>query len=52
MKIKKFEKHYENVAGVEVPYFDKIEYEEFTYSLFETPPWVDAAVVELRALTT
>lgn len=48
--IKKLSKHYENVAGVEVPYFDDIAFEEFTYSLFETAPWVDAAVVELRAL--
>lgn len=51
VKIKKLGKHYENVAGVEVPYFDEIEFEEFSYSLFETPPWVDAAVVELRALS-
>lgn len=50
VKIKKLSKHYENIAGVEVPYYDGIEFEEFTYSLFETPPWVDAAVVELRAL--
>lgn len=50
IKIKKLSKHYENIAGVEVPYFDRIEFEEFTYSLFETPPWVDAATVELRAL--
>lgn len=50
VKIKKLGKHYENVAGVEVPYFDEIEFDEFSYSLFETAPWVDAAVVELRAL--
>lgn len=51
IKIKKLEKHYENIAGVEVPYFDKIEFEDFTYSLFETPPWVDSAIVNLRDLT-
>jgi len=50
VKIRKLSKHYENIAGVEVPYFDGIEFEEFTYSLFETPPWIDAAIVELRAL--
>lgn len=42
--------HNENIAGVEVPYFEKVDFEEFTYSLFETPPWVDAAVVVLRNL--
>jgi V/A-type H+/Na+-transporting ATPase subunit D len=51
VRIKTLHKHYENVAGVEVPYFEGVDFEEFTYSLFETPPWVDAAVVELRALT-
>lgn len=50
IKIKKVEKHYENIAGVEVPYFDSLEFEDFSYSLFETPPWVDAAIIELREL--
>lgn len=43
-------KHYENVAGVEVPYFDSISFAEFTYSLFETSPWVDQVVAGLRSL--
>lgn len=50
VKIQQAHKHYENIAGVEVPYFDGVDFEEFTYNLFETPPWVDAAVVELRHL--
>jgi V/A-type H+-transporting ATPase subunit D len=50
IRIKKIEKHYENIAGVEVPYFDSLEFEDFSYNLFETPPWVDAAIVELREL--
>lgn len=49
-KVKKVGKRYENIAGVEVPYFEFVEFEELTYALFETPPWVDAAVNELRAL--
>lgn len=49
--IKQVHKRYENVAGVEVPYYEGVDFEEFSYSLFETPPWVDAAVVELRHLT-
>lgn len=51
VKIKQLHKRYENVAGVEVPYYEGVDFEEFTYNLFETPPWVDAAVVELRNLT-
>lgn len=51
VKIKKIYKHYDNIAGVEVPYFEKVEFEDFTYNLFETPPWVDGAITSLRALT-
>ena len=50
IKIKKISKRYENIAGIEVPYFEGIEFEEFSYSLFETAPWVDAAIVSLRSL--
>jgi len=50
VKIKVLHKRYENVAGVEIPYYEGIEFEDFAYSLFETAPWVDAAIVELRAL--
>lgn len=50
VKIKQVHKRYENVAGVEVPYYEGVDFEEFSYNLFETPPWVDAAVVELRNL--
>jgi len=50
VQVKHVGKRYENIAGVEVPYFESVEFEEVSYSLFETPPWVDAAVIELRAL--
>lgn len=50
VRIKSISKHYENIAGVEVPYFEGVEFEEFSYSLFETAPWVDGAILNLRAL--
>lgn len=43
-------KHYENIAGVEVPYFDSITFADFDYSLFETAPWVDQVIDGLRSL--
>ncbi len=43
-------KRYENIAGVEVPYFEGITFADFSYNLFETPPWVDSAVQGLRTL--
>lgn len=49
-KITKVGKRYENIAGVVVPYFDHIEFADFTYSLFETPPWVDSLIVQLRTI--
>lgn len=48
--ITKVSKRYENIAGVEVPYFENIEFQDFTYSLFDTPPWVDGAINGLRKL--
>jgi V/A-type H+-transporting ATPase subunit D len=50
VKVKEVHKRYENIAGVEVPYFEGVDFEEFSYNLFETAPWVDAAIVELRNL--
>lgn len=52
VKINRIEKHYENIAGIEVPYFDRIEFEEFSYDLFETPAWVDGVVKGLRGLAS
>lgn len=52
VRVKKVIKRYENIAGVEVPYFEGVEFEEFSYNLFETPPWVDPLIIELRALAT
>ncbi|MEI8365707.1 MAG: V-type ATP synthase subunit D [Parachlamydiaceae bacterium] len=49
-KITKVNKRYENIAGVEVPYFESIEFAEFTYSLFDTPIWVDTVTKGLRRL--
>ena len=41
-------KSYENIAGVEIPTYEGIEFRELQYSLFETPPWVDWAVKKTR----
>lgn len=49
-KILKISRRYENIAGVEVPYFEGIEFAEFSYNLFDTPPWVDKVTASLRGL--
>ena len=48
--ILELKKHYENIAGVEVPFFESITFEDFSYDLFDTPPWVDSVVIGLRTL--
>lgn len=50
-RITAIKKHYENIAGVEVPYYDGITFEDFDYSLFDTPAWLDAVVKGVRGLS-
>lgn len=49
-KIESLHRRYENIAGVEVPYFESISFADATYDLFDTPPWLDSLIAELRAL--
>lgn len=46
--IKKVLKRYDNVAGVEIPYFEGVEFDVFSYSLFDTPPWIDQAILQMK----
>lgn len=48
IKVKEIKKHYENIAGVEVPYYEGISFEDVDYTLFDTPPWVDNVIIGLR----
>lgn len=41
-------KHYENIAGVEIPLFDKVVFREPDYFLFDSPVWTDRATEILR----
>lgn len=50
VRIANINKRYENIAGVEVPFFESISYEPFSYQLFETPPWVDLVIEGLRSV--
>ena len=40
----------ENIAGVHLPVFERLDLAPVPYDLFEMPLWVDRAVVEVRAL--
>src|SRR3989338_779933 len=39
-----------NIAGVDIPIFERVEFIEAEYDLFLTPLWVDIAISSLRKL--
>lgn len=49
-KVAQVNKRYENIAGIEVPYFESLLFEDFSYSLFDTPPWVDPVIAGLKSV--
>lgn len=50
VKVKEIKKHYENIAGVEVPQFEEVLFEPMEYTLFDTPPWLDVVIENLKRL--
>ena len=40
-----------NIAGINVPVFEGVEFPRVSYSLFATPPWVDQALKDLREIS-
>lgn len=50
VRIQHVQRRYENIAGIEVPYFDGIKFNEIDYALFDTPPWIDSVILGLRGL--
>ena len=40
--------HFKNIAGVDIPVFDTLEFDTEEYDLFSTPLWIDAAIEALR----
>lgn len=48
VEIEKISRREENIAGVEVPFFDDISFTEVNYSTYIKPVWLDRAMRELR----
>jgi len=44
LKIKNVEIEEGNIAGIDIPVFSALEFEEVTYDFLQTPLWVDAAL--------
>lgn len=49
-RIEKTEKRFENIAGAEIPFFEKVVFQPNSYSLFDSPLWVDAAMEHVKEL--
>jgi V/A-type H+-transporting ATPase subunit D len=41
-----------NIAGVDIPIFQGVDFESFTYDLIQTPFWIDAGVHALKTMIT
>ncbi len=52
IKIDKVSKRYENIAGIDVPHFETISFEDASYALFDTPLWMESAVLWIQHLVT
>lgn len=50
VKIFDVEKTFENIAGVDIPIFEKVIFEEERYALFDTPLWLEAAIDGVKRL--
>jgi len=50
LEVKHVEKHYENIAGVEIPFFENVLFADADYFLFDTPSWIDSALIQFRKL--
>ena len=49
-EVKEVEKRYENIAGAEIPYFEKVLFIPPDYSLLSTPIWIDSGMEKLKDL--
>ena len=49
-RVDKIKKRYENVAGVDLPFFEEVTFAPFDYPLFSTPSWLDPALLKLREM--
>jgi V/A-type H+-transporting ATPase subunit D len=41
-----------NIAGIDIPVFESMEYEDINWDLFAMPVWVDAAVERVKELVS
>src|SRR5579864_495710 len=52
VKVVEVQKDYENIAGVDIPLFASVVFQDNPYFLFDTPAWLDSAIAGLKKLIT
>jgi V/A-type H+-transporting ATPase subunit D len=52
VKVVEVQKSHENIAGIDIPLFEKVVFQESSYMLFDAPVWLDSAIMGLRELIT
>jgi V/A-type H+-transporting ATPase subunit D len=52
VKVVEVQKGIENIAGVDTPIFEGITFQEASYFLFDSPPWIDRTIQSLKELIT
>jgi len=50
--VARVETAHENIAGVDIPIFEKVVFDPATYSLFGTPLWFESAIGGIQELIT
>jgi V/A-type H+-transporting ATPase subunit D len=50
IEVQHVRKSYENIAGIEIPAFEAVDFKEPHYFLFDTPVWTESAVNLVRTL--
>jgi V/A-type H+-transporting ATPase subunit D len=50
VKVREVITTHENIAGVDIPYFKSLVFEEPSYGLFDTPAWFEAAIEGIKEL--
>lgn len=50
IKIKRIKKDFGNIAGVDIPIFSELTFEDIEYNLFMLPLWIDKGLVSIKAM--